>query len=131
MLPLLVTAAIIQSENQILISRRKADVPYPLLWEFPGGKVERNEDPCHCIVRELKEELDIEIEVDGIFDVVYHRYPEKPVLVLAYRCRWTSGIISNREVTEHRWVLPEKLLEFDFLPADLPLITRLSSEYAK
>lgn len=128
MLPLLVTAAIIHHDGKILIARRKANAPYPLLWEFPGGKVEKNEDPKECVIRELKEELDIDIEVKSVFDVVYYRYPEKPVLVLAYRCRWAHGIVKDLDVTEHRWVLPEQLAAFDFLPADLPLIERLTRE---
>ena len=128
MLPLLVTAAIIHHNGKILIARRKANAPYPLLWEFPGGKVEKNEDPKECVVRELKEELDIDIEVKSVFDVVYYRYPEKPVLVLAYMCRWTDGIVKDLDVTEHRWVLPEQLAAFDFLPADLPLIQRLNGD---
>ena len=130
MLPLLVTAAIIIHDGRLLIARRKANVPYPLLWEFPGGKVEKNEAPKMCVVRELKEELDIVIEVDDVFDVVYYRYPEKPVLVLAYRCRWTGGTVKDLDVSEHCWVLPEQLAAFDFLPADLPLIGRLSREPA-
>lgn len=128
MLPLLVTAAIIHHDGKILIARRKANAPYPLLWEFPGGKVEKNEDPKECVIRELKEELDIDIEVECIYDIVYYRYPEKPVLVLAYRCRWANGIVKDLDVTEHRWVLPEQLAAFDFLPADLPLIERLTRE---
>ena len=90
--------------------------------------MEKNEDPKVCVVRELKEELDIVIEVDDVFDVVYHRYPEKPVLVLAYRCRWTGGTIRDLDVAEHCWALPEQLAEFEFLPADLPLIERLNRE---
>jgi 8-oxo-dGTP diphosphatase len=129
MLPLLVTAAVITHEGRLLIARRKADVPYPLLWEFPGGKVEKNEDPRDCVVRELREELDIDITVDGIYDVVYYRYPERPVLVLAYSCRWTGGTVRNRDVTEHYWAIPDELPAFDFLPADLPLIERLGREH--
>jgi len=129
MLPLLVTAAVITHEGRLLIARRKADVPYPLLWEFPGGKVEKNEDPRDCVVRELREELDIDITVDGIYDVVYYRYPERPVLVLAYSCRWTGGTVRNLDVTEHYWAIPDELPAFDFLPADLPLIERLVREH--
>ena len=80
------------------------------------------------MVRELKEELDIVIEVESIYDVIYYRYPEKPVLVLAYRCRWTGGAVKDLDVSEHCWVLPEHLEQFDFLPADLPLIQRLNRE---
>ena len=129
MLPLLVTAAVIRHNGKLLIARRKADVPYPLLWEFPGGKVEKNEDPRDCVIRELKEELDIDIMVDGIYDVVYYRYPDRPVLVLAYRCRWTGGTVKNLDVTEHYWAIPDELPAFDFLPADLPLIERLVREH--
>ncbi len=128
MLPLLVTAAIIHHNGKILIARRRADAPYPLLWEFPGGKVEKNEDPKECVVRELKEELNMVIEAESVFDVVYYRYPERAVLIIAYHCRWKGGTISDLEVTEHRWVQPEELTSFDFLPADLPLIHRLSRE---
>jgi 8-oxo-dGTP diphosphatase len=125
MLPLLVTAAIIQNQGKILISRRKEHVPYPLLWEFPGGKMEKNEDPRECVVREIREELNMEVEVEGVFDVVYYRYPERPVMVIAYRCRWTGGEIQDLDVTEHRWVMASELALFDFLPADTPLIDQL------
>ena len=128
MLPLLVTAAVIRHDGRILITRRKADVPYPLLWEFPGGKLEKNEDPRECVVREIREELAIEIGVEGIYEVVYYRYPERPVMVLAYRCRWTGGEVQDLDVTEHRWVTPSELALFDFLPADIPLLERLRSE---
>lgn len=128
--PQLVTAAIIHHEGKYLITRRKATAPYPLLWEFPGGKLEKNEDPRDCVVRELKEELDIEIEVQGLHDAIYHRYPEKPVLVLAYCCRWIGGIITDLDVSEHRWVLPNELALYDFLPADIPLIEQLGRNAA-
>ena len=128
MLPLLVTAAIIRNHEKILITRRKEHVPYPLLWEFPGGKMEKNEDPRECVVREIKEELDMDIQVEDIFDVVYYRYPERPVMVLAYRCRWSGGEIQDLEVTEHRWATASELALFDFLPADIPLIEQLQSK---
>lgn len=128
MFPLLVTAAVIIRDGKILLARRKADVPYPLLWEFPGGKVEPLEDPRDCIVREIEEELAIKVAVVGIYEVVYHRYPERTVLVLAYRCRWVSGEIADLDVTEHRWVAPADLLTFELLPADVPLAEKLGRE---
>ena len=126
--PLLVTAAIVRDRSRILITRRKENVPYPLLWEFPGGKVEPFEDPRDCIRREMGEELGIDVEPDEVFDVVYYRYPELPVLVIAYRCRWISGDVADLDVAEHRWVLPSALGDFDFLPADRPLIVKLQLE---
>jgi 8-oxo-dGTP diphosphatase len=127
--PLLVTAAVIEHEGMVLLTRRRPDAPYPLLWEFPGGKVEPGEDPLDCVVRELREELGIEVAVDGIFDVVYHRYPERTVLVLAYRCHWTGGEIVDLDVAGHSWVAPEHLLSYALLPADIPLAQRLAREY--
>jgi 8-oxo-dGTP diphosphatase len=123
--PLIVTAAIIINDGKVLVTRRRENVPYPLLWEFPGGKLEPAEDPRQCIRREIREELAIDVEPGGVFDVVYYRYPELPVLVIAYTCRWLSGSIEDLEVSEHRWVSPRGLQELDFLPADRPLIEKL------
>ncbi len=129
MLPVLVTAAIIIHQGKVLLARRRADAPYPLLWEFPGGKVEPMEDPSDCIVREIREELAIESAVKGIYDVIYHRYPERPVLVLAYRCTWTDREIIDLDVAEHRWVLPENLLDYELLPADIPLAEKIRKDF--
>jgi len=126
----LVTAAIIVHDGKILITRRKADVPYPLLWEFPGGKVEPAEDPRDGIVREIREELAIEVDVLGIYDVIYHRYPERAVLVLAYRCNWLSGEITDQDVLEHCWAPPCGIRKFELLPADIPLAEKICREFA-
>ena len=130
MYPLLVTAAIIVHDGKLLLTRRKMDVPYPLLWEFPGGKVEPAEDPRDCIVREIREELAIEVDVIGIYDVIYHRYPERAVLVLAYRCNWLNGEIADLDVSEHCWALPCDIRKFELLPADIPLAEKICREFA-
>ncbi len=128
MYPLLVTAALIEHQGKILLTRRREDAPYPLLWEFPGGKVEPGEDPRDGVVREIREELGIDVEAGTIYDVIYHRYPERTVLVLAYRCSWLGGEIVELEVSGHRWVLPEELTRFPLLPADVPLAERIARE---
>ncbi len=129
--PLLVTAAIIIHQGKVLLARRRVNAPYPLLWEFPGGKVEPMESPSDCIVREIREELAIEVAVEGIYDVIYHLYPERPVLVLAYRCTWTAGEITDLDVAEHRWVLPENLLDYELLPADIPLAEKIRKDFCQ
>lgn len=126
---LLVAAAIIEDGGKFLLARRKANVPYPLLWEFPGGKVEAGEDPKDCVIREIREELAIEITVAGIYDVVFHRYPERDVLVLAYRCRWVGGEVRDLDVSEHRWVIAEEIGTLDLLPADVLLAERIALEF--
>ena len=130
MFPLLVTAAVIVHNGKVLLTKRKADVPYPLLCEFPGGKVEPGEDPRDCIVREIREELAIEVAVTGIYEVVYHKYPERTVLVLAYQCQWLSGEIIDLDVTEHHWAWPCDVGSFELLPADVPLAERICREFS-
>lgn len=127
---LLVAAAVIEHEGKILLAQRRADAPYPLLWEFPGGKVEHGEDPIDCVVREIREELAIEIAVERIYDVVFHRYPERHVLVLAYLCRWLGGEIHELEVAAHHWAAPAEIANFALLPADIPLARKISEEFS-
>ena len=129
MYPLLVTAAIIVHDGKVLLTRRRPDAPYPLLWEFPGGKVELDEDPQECVIRELREELDIVVSVDKIYDVVYYRYPERTVLIMAYACRWIEGDIKELDVAGHSWVEPAKLMDFPLLPADVALAERIGREF--
>ena len=129
MAPLLVAAAIIEWEGRILLTRRKPDVPYPDLWEFPGGKMEEGEDPRDCIIREIREELDIDVAVVSIYDVVYYRYPERDVLVLAWLCRWSAGVVRDLDVAAHSWVCPADIPAFDLLPADVQLGQRLAAEF--
>jgi 8-oxo-dGTP diphosphatase len=126
--PLLVTAALIEHDGLVLITQRMAHAPYPLYWEFPGGKVEPDEDPADCVVREIREELSMEISVEGVYDVIYHRYPERTVLVIAYRCRWLSGALQELGVAGHQWVAYGELPGYRLLPADIPLAEKLSLE---
>ena len=131
MLPLIVTAAIIEHHGRILVTRRKENAPYPLLWEFPGGKLEPEEHPEACIVREVREELAMEVAVAGLYDVVYYRYPERPVLVLAYRCVWTDGELRELDVAGHQWVCPDEISSLELLPADFPLAEKLRHDFSR
>jgi len=125
MLPIIVTAAILRQADLILITRRPETSRHGGLWEFPGGKLDPNETPQEGLRRELREEIGIDTEVGDIFEVVYYRYPQGAVLVLAYECRHVSGVIRNIEVSEHRWVLPAELDQYELLPADAPIVARL------
>jgi len=125
MQPLIVTAAIICRDGEILITRRPEGKRQGGLWEFPGGKLEGGESPAACLCREIREELDLDIRIDSLFDVVHHRYDWGAILLLAYRCSPLSATIRNLQVAEHRWVAPDALGDFPFLAADEPLIIRL------
>jgi 8-oxo-dGTP diphosphatase len=126
-LPLLVTAAVIQEEGKVLITRRPDDKRHPGYWEFPGGKVNPGESPEDALCREMIEELGVGVDVEGIFEVVHYRYDWGAVLILAYRCRLLEGVLRDIEVAEHRWVGLAGLAHFKMLPADVPIVERLTA----
>jgi 8-oxo-dGTP diphosphatase len=125
MQPMIVTAAILRDNDRVLITRRPNGKPHADMWEFPGGKLHKNESPEQCLRREIREELSLHIEVKSIFEVVYYCYNWGPVLILAYECLAVDGQIRNIEVAEHQWVLPTELPNYPILPADQPIIEKL------
>ena len=84
-------AALIRREGRILMSRRRADQPMPLLWEFPGGKVEPGEAPEVALAREVREELGCGVAVGRIHEVVFHAYPDFDLVMLVYACEIVDG----------------------------------------
>ncbi len=123
---LVVTAGLIYRDGKLLIAQRPPGKHGSLKWEFPGGKLEADEDPRDCLTREVREEMGVEITVEGIEDVVYHRYPDRAVLLLFYNCRFLSGEPQAIECADFAWIEPSRLLEFDFLTADIDLIRKLA-----
>ena len=129
-----VTAAIIIREThegtRVLIARRKLDTSLEAgKWEFPGGKLEPLEHPDACLKREIREELDLEIEVGAIFDVVSHVYetPRGPIhiLLLCYLATATMAEFKLKDVADARWVAAQDLAGFDFAAADVSLVAKL------
>ena len=124
----LVVAALVRDPaGRILLSRRRADQPMPLLWEFPGGKVEEGESPTEALGREIVEELGCPAEVGKIDDVIFHKYPEFDLLMLVYECRLLDAP-RPVEVAELAWVPPAELHLYEVLPADVGICKRLASE---
>jgi 8-oxo-dGTP diphosphatase len=124
---LVVVAGLIYRGEQILIAQRPAGKHGALKWEFPGGKLEENEDPRDCLVREIKEEMDIDVRVERVADVLFHRYTDRSVLLLFYVCTYISGNARTVECADFAWVLPSDLVRYDFLAGDADLIRRLAS----
>ncbi len=122
---LVVAALVRDGAGRVLLSKRRADQPMPNLWEFPGGKVERGEDPKDALAREVKEELGCETVVERIDDVIFFRYDAFDLLMLLYVCHLRSEPRAV-EVAEVRWVEPRDLLRYDVLPADRPIVARLA-----
>jgi 8-oxo-dGTP diphosphatase len=123
----LVVAALVRAEGRVLVSRRRADQAMPLLWEFPGGKVEPGESPELALAREVREELGCDVRVGRIFEVVFHAYAEFDLYMLVYACQIVAGTPAPVEVAEVAWVDAARLPELDLLPADYPLARALAS----
>lgn len=123
-----VTAAIIKQDDKILICQRAKDDDAALLWEFPGGKLEEGESLEECILREIKEELALDIAVIGIFAESDYHYGGREVHFTFYEAEILSGTISCNVHETIDWVSAKALRDYDFLPADLPIIELLLKE---
>ena len=126
---IIVTAGVVIEREKLLVTQRKEDSNQGLLWEFPGGKVEEGEEPRGALGRELKEELDIEVEVGMIFEAVYYPYPQYPILLLVYRCRIDKGIPKPVGCHDLRWVNLKELKKLAMPPADDPIRQHLCSSH--
>jgi mutator protein MutT len=122
-----VAAALVFHKGKLLITQRRPDDHLPNLWEFPGGKVEAGETFEECLVREIREELGIEISVGEMVEDLTHAYPEKTVRLLFFRCGLVAGEAKAIHVQDLRWIAREELGDFEFPAADSRLIERLQS----
>ena len=121
-----VVAAVIRREDgTILLAQRGPDGHHPLLWEFPGGKVERGETESGALVREIKEELAMEVVVGGLFHVVDYHYPHISIRLVAYDCRVIGGTPTAIHCHDFRWVDPSELSRYPMPEADVPIARKL------
>lgn len=124
----IVTAAAMVRNGKVLIAQREVGSHMELRWEFPGGKLEPDETPEECIVREIKEELDMDIEVIDIYKVVKFNYEEKDILLLCYLCGILKGEGKTIECNDFKWVRRDELANYDFVPADLQIVEKLMKD---
>jgi 8-oxo-dGTP diphosphatase len=124
---LVAACALIDVDGRVLITRRPEGKTMAGLWEFPGGKVERGELPEQTLIRELKEELGIEVSEACLapFTFASHRYAEFHLLMPLWICRRWEGVVAAVEGQELAWVRPQRLKEYPMPPADIPLIPHL------
>ncbi|WP_211748452.1 8-oxo-dGTP diphosphatase MutT [Paenibacillus sp. Marseille-Q4541] len=121
-----VAAAIIENkEGEILIARRREGKSQAGFWEFPGGKLEPGETPEVCLKRELKEEMQIEIEPYAYFGINEHQYETVTIRLIAYKAHLLGGTIQLVDHDDVRWVRPQDLGLFRFAPADVPFVQML------
>ena len=124
----LVVAGLVIRDGRVRITQRTAAQSLSLQWEFPGGKVEAGEAPVAALVRELREEIGVTVEVGTIWEVLFHAYPDFDLVMLVYPCTIVAGEPRAIEVADLVWALPTELPRWDILPADRPLVDRLKGE---
>lgn len=120
-----VAAVIRDEEGRILITQRNLKKAQGGLWEFPGGKIETEETKEHAIVREIKEELDVDIEYKDYLAEKVFEYPEKTINLIALECKKINGEIRLLEHEAYAWVDEKELNDYEFAPADLFIIEKL------
>lgn len=121
-----VACAIIQKGDKILVTQRSETMKMPLKWEFPGGKLEIGESEEECIIREIKEELNIEIELVKKLKTRIHSYPEFEIELIPFFCRFTTGSILLKEHLNYKWLTINEIARFDLAEADRPILNQLN-----
>ena len=120
--PVKVTCAIIEKAGRVLLAQRGPQMDLPNKWEFPGGKVRAGESPSACLVREIKEELGIDITVKEALPPHRHSYDHISIELLPFICAISGGTIVLHEHKEVHWADPETASEFDLAEADIPVL---------
>ena len=117
-----VVAALLENDNKFLIAKRSTgDSNVFGKWEFPGGKVESNENEFQAIEREIKEEFELNIKANKFLINNICKYPTKTVDLRLYECEYISGNFYLHDHSEYKWVDKNEILNYDLAPADVPL----------
>ncbi|MEO7046446.1 MAG: (deoxy)nucleoside triphosphate pyrophosphohydrolase [Ferruginibacter sp.] len=122
---LTVVCAIIYIEGKILVTQRSEKMKLPLKWEFPGGKLEKDESESECIKREIKEELNIEIRIIKRLSSSIHKYKDFKIRLIPYAVEYESGEIILTEHARFQLIERHKLNSLDWAEADLPIVREL------
>jgi 8-oxo-dGTP diphosphatase len=124
---LVVAAALIDADGRVLVAQRPPGKALAGLWEFPGGKIHDSERPETALVRELLEELGIDVDEAWLAPLTFasHAYPDFHLLMPLYICRRWKGFVAARERQALQWVFPKDLRSYPMPPADTPLIPAL------
>jgi 8-oxo-dGTP diphosphatase len=124
---LVVAVALIDADGRVLLAERPAGKPMAGLWEFPGGKLREGETPEAALIRELREELGIDVTASCLAPLAFasHGYEDFHLLMPLYVCRRWQGMVTPREGQRLTWVRPPRLEEYPMPPADKPLVAML------
>ena len=124
---LVAAVALVDPDGRVLLAQRPEGKHLAGLWEFPGGKVQPGETPETALIRELEEEIGIDVVASCLapFTFASHSYPEFHLLMPLYVCRKWTGIVTGREGQRLAWVRPARLGDYPMPPADKPLLAML------
>jgi 8-oxo-dGTP diphosphatase len=128
-LVLVSACALIDADGRVLLAQRPEGRPMAGLWEFPGGKVEEGERPEDTLIRELHEELGITVQDACLAPLTFasHAYPDFHLLMPLYICRRWEGTVTACEGQQLAWVRPNRLRDYPMPPADVPLVSHLTT----
>lgn len=123
------TAGIIRKNRKILLAQRKKDSwMEPNKWEFPGGRVEPDETYEQCLMREIREELDITISIDRLFMKTTHTYMKNdedfPITLMVYLADWKDGDVKHIDCQDARWVDACEIPTYNLAAADIPIVNK-------
>ena len=124
-----VTAGIIIDNNKILIAQRGANEKLAGKWEFPGGKIELDETPQECLKREIKEELEVYIEVGDYLGESIYTYPNGEIKLIAYFATVVDGDIKLSVHDKIEWITIGEIDEYDFAAADIYFVEKLKEVF--
>ena len=127
-LTLVVACALVDTDKRVLIAQRPEGKALAGLWEFPGGKVEAGERPRDALIRECREELDVTLDVGGLYMQVTHEYPDIQIRLSLYEAVIASGELRGKEHEALCWILPREIPDYEFCPADVDIIHRIRRE---
>ena len=116
-----VVAAVIVKENKFLIARRREGKHLEFRWEYPGGKVENNENEKESLKRELKEEFDISASIDDYITESFYQYDKTKINLKAYFVKNYTGAIKLTDHDKINWIKIDELNNYEFAPADIPI----------
>ena len=124
---LVVAVALVDADDRVLIAQRPEGKQLAGLWEFPGGKLESGERPEDALIRELREELGIEVKAACLAPLTFasHAYADFHLLMPLFVCRRWEGFVQSREGQTLKWVRAKTLRDYPMPPADAPLIPHL------